>query len=416
MERISKHLAGPILDGVHFLAKQHNDWKITAARTSIDRFLLQMVLPYLSIYTIALGATGTQLGIVNSIGMGVAGLLGPFTGCIIDQFGTKRIYLIGIIFLATSHAIYGVAQSWPIIIPALLTYWLGWTTAMHSCSVICGNSLATEERATAMSCCETLAAGLLGMIGPIVGAFLVTIFGGIHVNGIRPLFLISLIITLATFLFVQTQLSNRRWGSSAATKPNFFRDLSQVFRQGRSLKRFVIISSITFLPQGMVIPFAQLFAKEVKGADQYILGGMVTGFALTPFLLGIPFGRLADRIGRKKVLCIGAPLFWASNLILIWSPSSLFLIISGILQGFYHINLVLTNTMSFEVVPHEQMGRWIGVVRFFRMLLAAGSAFLAGILWDHLGPQYLFLVVIGLDAFIRIPLIVGMPETLKLKG
>jgi hypothetical protein len=50
------------------------------------------------------------------------------------------------------------------------------------------------------------------------------------------------------------------------------------------------------------------------------------------------------------------------------------------------------------------------------MLLAAGSAFLAGILWDHLGPQYLFLVVIGLDAFIRIPLIVGMPETLKLKG
>jgi hypothetical protein len=62
------------------------------------------------------------------------------------------------------------------------------------------------------------------------------------------------------------------------------------------------------------------------------------------------------------------------------------------------------------------MGRWIGVVRFFRMLLAAGSAFLAGILWDHLGPQYLFLVVIGLDAFIRIPLIVGMPETLKLKG
>ena len=32
------------------------------------------------------------------------------------------------------------------------------------------------------------------------------------------------------------------------------------------------------------------------------MGYMVTGFALTPLVFGIPFGRLADRIGRKKVI------------------------------------------------------------------------------------------------------------------
>ena len=68
--------------------------------------------------------------------------------------------------------------------------------------------------------------------------------------------------------------------------------------------------------------------------------------------------------------------------------------------------------MERELVPHEQMGRWLGIVRFFRMFPAALSAYFAGFLWDNLGPQWVFLVFIGLDLLIRIPLLIGMPETL----
>ncbi len=68
--------------------------------------------------------------------------------------------------------------------------------------------------------------------------------------------------------------------------------------------------------------------------------------------------------------------------------------------------------MTFELVPPDQMGRWLGVLRFCRLLLAAGGAYLSGIIWDNVGPQYVFLTVIGLDLFIRIPLLIGMPETL----
>jgi MFS family permease len=398
--------------GLGFLSRQQRDWKVTAARSSVHRFFYQMVLPYLSIYTRALGATGTQLGIVNSVGMGAAAILSPFTGWLIDRIGTKRIYLVGISLLAISFLTYGIAQSWPIIIIAMLAYWVGFTTSMHGCSVICGNSLAKEDRVTAMSCCETLALGLMGMGGPMLGALLVTTFGGINVSGIRPLFLISLAGTIATFVFLFTQLSDRRWGESDGSRPNLLRDLSQVFRQGHNLKRFLVIHSITFLPQGMVIPFTQVFAREVKGADQFVLGAMVTGFALTPFLFGIPLGRLADRVGRKKLLYFVAPLFWASNLMLIWAPGPVFLVVAGVLQGFININLVITGAMNFELVPPEQMGRWVGISRFFRMLLAAVTAYLAGAIWDNIGPQYVFLIVAVLDIFVRIPLLIGMPETL----
>ncbi|MEA1964439.1 MAG: hypothetical protein U9O41_04830 [Candidatus Aerophobetes bacterium] len=70
-----------------------------------------------------------------------------------------------------------------------------------------------------MSFCETLAQGLLGMVGPMVGASLVTIFGGVKVEGIRPLFFVSLLITAGTFFLILTPLPNRRWKAREEGKP-----------------------------------------------------------------------------------------------------------------------------------------------------------------------------------------------------
>ena len=413
--RIAETTFGAISRGYSFLKRQQRDWKVTMARTSLSLFFYRMVFPYMSVYARELGATGTQLGIINSVGMGISGLVGPLTGWLIDRIGVKRIYLIGIVLLAVSYLVYGLAQGWAIIIIAMVAYWLGTSTGGHGCAVICANSLTSEDRATGMAICETFAAGVLGLAAPMLGALLVTTFGGVNVSGIRPLFFVCLAGIIATFFLILTQLSNRRWGSRAESKPHFFGDLSQVFKQGHNLKRWVIIASLGWLPLGMVLPFTQVFAHEIKGAEGYILGAMVTGSALVPLLLGIPLGRLADKIGRKKVLYWITPLFWASNLILIWAPNPGFLIVAGILQGFLFICLTIGSAMGVELVPPEHMGRWLGVIRFFTLLFAAGMAYLAGAIWDHLGPQYVFVIAIALDACIRIPLLIGMPETLELK-
>jgi len=413
--QVVETIFGAISKGVAFLRRQHHDWKITVARTSLFRFNDQMLFPYLSIYIVALGASATQLGIVNSAGMATAGLAGPLIGWLIDKIGAKTLYLLGIGFLAVSYFTYGIAQSWPIIIVAMLAYWLGQSTSIHSCATICGNCLTNEDRATGMAICESVAAGLLGMAGPMLGALLVTNFGGVNIGGIRPLFFVCVAVTIGTFILILVQLSNRKWGELGRIGTGFFRDFSQIFKEGRYLKRWMVIVAIGQLPLGMVLPFSQLFAYEVKGADQYVLGAMVTGAALTSLVLGIPMGMLADKFGRKKVLYCSIPLFWVSNLILIWAPSPALLIAAGVLQGFFFINGPLAAAMERELVPPEQMGRWLGITRLCRMLLAAGLAYVAGIIWDSIGPQYVFLMAIGLDLFIRIPLLIGMPETLGLK-
>jgi len=40
----------------------------------------------------------------------------------------------------------------------------------------------------------------------------------------------------------------------------------------------------------MVFPFTQVFAHAAKGANELILGAMVTGSALTSIILAIPWG------------------------------------------------------------------------------------------------------------------------------
>jgi MFS family permease len=71
--------------------------------------------------------------------------------------------------------------------------------------------------------------------------------------------------------------------------------------------------------------------------------------------------------------------------------------------------------MERELVPPEQMGRWLGIARFSRMFLNAFLALMGGIIWDRMGPQYVFLAFIVIDLILRIPLLITMPETLSLR-
>jgi MFS family permease len=165
----------------------------------------------------------------------------------------------------------------------------------------------------------------------------------------------------------------------------------------------------------MVFPFSQVFAHEIKSADPFILGAMVTGSALTSIIFAIPLGRLADRVGRKRILYLTMPLFWSSNLMLIWATNPAFLLIAGILQGFFYIGSPIAAAMERELVPPEQMGRWLGIVRFSRMLVNAIVAVISGMIWDRIGPQYVFWTFIALDVILRAPLLTRMPETLGLR-
>jgi MFS family permease len=163
----------------------------------------------------------------------------------------------------------------------------------------------------------------------------------------------------------------------------------------------------------MTSPFLQLYAHEVKGANQYLLGVMTTTTVLTRLVFGIPLGRLADRIGRKKVIFLLTPLWYAANLLLVFSTNATTLILSASLQTFYAIFSGVTSAMTLELVPLEKVGKWSGALGLFRGLVAIPAPVISGLVWRKLGPLYVFLIPLVIDLALRIPLLTTIPETLK---
>jgi MFS family permease len=166
----------------------------------------------------------------------------------------------------------------------------------------------------------------------------------------------------------------------------------------------------------LTTPFRAPFAHEFKGADQFIIGGMATASLLVQVIFAAPIGRLADKIGRKKVFYILAPLAWASNLLLVYAPYPGFLIFSGVLFGFQNItSIAVLASIRAELVPVECLGRWIGVLSLFGGLASITASIMGGFIWENLGSAYIFLIPVIIDLLVRLPAIASMPETLTME-
>jgi hypothetical protein len=49
------------------------------------------------------------------------------------------------------------------------------------------------------------------------------------------------------------------------------------------------------------------------------------------------------------------------------------------------------------------------------MVTAALLALCAGLIWDGIGPQFIFLLYVAIDLLVRLPLLIAIPETLHAK-
>jgi len=375
---------------------------------------MNLTAQYDSIYTVGLGADSVLLGTISSIGNAISTLISTPTGWLVDRYGIKRFYVLAMGLMAAGALTYALAPSWGWIVAATILLSVAMRLTGTGCSVISADSVRNRDRATAQNLCVSFAS-IASLIAPLVAAYLITLSGGLGTEGIRPLYYIRFVGYGLVLVFVALQLRepNHNRTDKARARTSFIGDFRQLFADQPLLRRWVIVAALTGLPMAMTSPFLQLYAHEVKGADQYMLGIMTTAAILTRLAFGIPLGRLADRVGRKKVIYLLAPLWYAANLLLVFSTNSATLVLSASLQTFYAISSGITSAMTFELVPVERMGKWSGALGLFRGLIAIPAPAIGGVIWRELGPQYVFLIPLVIDLVLRISLLTTVPETLE---
>ena len=175
----------------------------------------------------------------------------------------------------------------------------------------------------------------------------------------------------------------------------------------------VIATLASFLPPFMASSIN--IALPAIGAEFYmdaiLLGWVPTSYLLSAAVFLVPFGKIADIYGMKKVFFIGLAIFTASSLIAFFAPSSYILIFSRVLQGFGSAMIFGTGTaILVNVFPLQERGRVLGINAAFAYLGLSLGPFLGGLLTQYFGWRSLFLVNVPLGL---IPLVLGL---WKLKG
>ncbi len=132
-----------------------------------------------------------------------------------------------------------------------------------------------------------------------------------------------------------------------------------------------------------------------------LMSWVPASYILSAAMFLVPFGRLADIHGRKKVFAYGMWIFTLSSLALAFSPSAVVLISLRVLQGFGSAMIFGTGmAILTSVFPASERGRVLGInVAAVYLGLSLGPV-LGGFLTYRFGWRSIFLVNVPLGLFV----------------
>jgi EmrB/QacA subfamily drug resistance transporter len=177
----------------------------------------------------------------------------------------------------------------------------------------------------------------------------------------------------------------------------------------RAGRRIVLLIAVL---AGFLTPFdgsAVNIALPAMGTEFHMdaisLSWIATAYLLAAALFLVPFGKIADIYGRKRILLYGIAVFTLSSFVMTMVPTTNLLIAVRILQGFGGAMIFGTSVAILtSVFPPGERGKALGIYTTAVYLGLTIGPFLGGLLTEYLGWRSIFFinVPIGIIACILI--------------
>jgi MFS family permease len=272
----------------------------------LGRFFRSMVMPYASLYILALGGDSSQIGVINSL-RPLAGLvMFPLAGYFTDRAGRKRLIALAGYLSAATMMLYVFAPSWEWI--ALAAFLHGFMVFMFPpTSAIIADSLTPATRGIGVATMNTLAS-VFGMFSPYIAALVLEIYDTAFGMRILYALLAGAGATGATIhlRFLKETASTGERGPSMSVS-QIFRDayggIPSMLRQiPVSVRALGIVVILGFMANGVASSFWVVYAVEEIGLSTVNWGLILFIEAALKTLIYIPAGVLVDRYGRTRSL------------------------------------------------------------------------------------------------------------------
>ena len=184
---------------------------------------------------------------------------------------------------------------------------------------------------------------------------------------------------------------------------------------GRITERAVLVVATLTSFLGPFMGSSVNVALPSIGAD-FAMGSATLGWVNMAFLttaaaFSIPFGRLGDLFGRKRIYGAGMVVFTLASVLIAVAPSGTVVIVGRALQGFGSAMIFATGmAILVSVFPPDQRGQVLGINVAAVYLGLSSGPFVGGVMTEHLGWRSIF----WLNLPVGLVLVIMM--TILLKG
>jgi MFS family permease len=268
------------------------------------------------------------------------------------------------------------------------------------------NSIKNKQRGTVYGLANIFILTPLLFAG-LIGGQIVSMSGGLTVEGIRPVYLVQATLLVAAWVLVWRLLGER-----APNQPKrrlslrtLIDDYGNVLSR-KGVRSWVGMKSLGSLSIGLAGPFWMVYAAAVHGASAMAIAFMVTARSLTNIVFSPAAGRLTDTVGRKKMIIGGRIVMYvATAMFLLMGGNEVFLIAAWVLMGLSDTTGVAWQAEEAELVSHNQRARMTAMSVAAFNLLAVPASILGGWLWDSVSKLAPFVVMAVVDGLIRMPIV-----------
>ncbi len=173
-------------------------------------------------------------------------------------------------------------------------------------------------------------------------------------------------------------------------------------RSLQKLSLFLVAVSSFLIPfMGSSLSIALPLIQNDLAVDILVLGWIPTAFTLANAALVLPFGRLADIHGRKKVFTFGITIYTLASFLAVFSSTGLMLIFFSFLQGVGCAMIFATGVaLLISIFPKKHRGEVLGIYLTAVYIGLFLGPLLGGFLAHNLGWMSIFLANVPIGLFL----------------
>jgi len=359
--------------------------RIFAAASFLNDLGSDIIYPIWPLFvTEVLKANMTVLGFLDGLGDALVSLSQAASGYFSDRLKRRKVFIwTGYLCGSLSRAGYALSSLWPHLIPFRVLDRAGKIRSAPRDAMVA--DITTEKnRGRTFGLLRTM-----DNLGAVCGILLCILL--LPLLGYRLLFALAALPSLLGAFLILLTIREDKGSGRKIFKGLSFRDI------GPNLRLYMLLSAL-FALGAFSYSFLLICAKRFGFKTAFIPVLYLT-FTATASLLSLPFGRLSDKIGRKRVLIL-AFLFWAAVCVGFLTVRQLFLLpLLFVLYGAHKAALdPVQKTLVCELSPLDFRASCLGGFQMVIGLCALPASLLAGWLWEHAGLMAPFYLSLGLTA------------------